>query len=148
MEIFDLKEKHNNNDLDLPNKNVFFSNYAVHIFLFVIAIILLVVTTIVMYILCKHMKVKSLVTSLALQQIKEVGMVAKQEHVSLAQDIECTCKIQWYTIVMLSLSILGLVIFIILKSRILKLFRGHQFSNAVKKCCSYQMPCIMYYKIV
>ena len=33
---------------------------------------------------------------------------------------------------MLSLSILGLVIFTILKSRKLKLFRGHLFSNAVK----------------
>ena len=30
------------------------------------------------------------------------------------------------------LSILGLVLFVILKSRILKLFRGHLFSNAVK----------------
>ena len=39
------------------------------------------------------MKLKSLVTSLALQQIKDVGAVAEQEHVSIAQDIECTCKI-------------------------------------------------------
>ena len=59
-------------------------------------------------------------------------MVAKQEHVSRAQDIECTCKIQWYTIPMLSLFILGIVIFIILKLRNLKLFRRHLFSNAVK----------------
>ena len=51
------------------------------------------VTTEVMYILCKHMKLKTLVTSLALQQIKEVGVVAKQEGVTLVQDIECTCKI-------------------------------------------------------
>ena len=42
--------------------------------------------------------------------MKELGMVAKQVHVSKAQDIECTCKIQWYTIIMLSLSILGIVI--------------------------------------
>ena len=33
---------------------------------------------------------------------------------------------------MLSLSILGIVIFIILKLRNLKLFRGHLFTNAVK----------------
>ena len=33
---------------------------------------------------------------------------------------------------MLSLSILGLVLFAILKPRKLKLFRGHLFSNAVK----------------
>ena len=49
-----------------------------------------------------------------------------------AQEIECPCKIQWYTILILSLSILGLVIFIILKSKKLQLFRGQLFSNAVK----------------
>ena len=31
-----------------------------------------------MSILCKHMKLKTLVTSLDLQQIKEVGVVTKQ----------------------------------------------------------------------
>ena len=104
-DIFDLQERHNNNDLELPNKNFFFNNSTVDIFLFVTAIILLVVTTIFMYVGCKHMKLKSLVTSLALQQIKEVGAVAKQEHVSIVQDIECSCKMQWYTILKLSLSI-------------------------------------------
>ena len=70
-----------------------------------------------MHILCKHTKLKPLVTNLALQQIKEVGMVVKGELVSLAQNIECPCKIQWYTILMLSLSILGLEISAILKAR-------------------------------
>ena len=78
------------------------------------------------------MKLKYLVNSLTLQQIKEAGAVAKQEHVFIAQDIECTCKIQWYMLFMLSLSILGRVIFVTLKSRKLKLFRGHLFSKAVK----------------
>ena len=133
-EIFDLQERYNNhnNSLDLVNKNSFYNNYPVDIFLFVTAIVLLVVTTIVMYILCKHMKLIFLVTSLALQQIKEVGVVAKQEHVSIAQDIECICKIQWYTIFMLSLSIFAILFFLIINARILKLFRGYLFSNAVK----------------
>ena len=62
-----------------------------------------------MYILRKHMKLRTLVTSLALQQIKEVGAVTRQEDILL--NIECTCKIQWYTILMLSLSLLGLMVF-------------------------------------
>ena len=33
---------------------------------------------------------------------------------------------------MLSISILGLILFVIIKLRKLKLFRGHLFSNAVK----------------
>ena len=102
------------------------------LFLFVTAIISLVVTSVVMYIICKHLKLKSLVTSLALQQIRELGLLAKQEYVSVMYDIECTCKIQWYTIFMLSLSILGIIIFFILNARKLKLFRGHLFSNTVK----------------
>ena len=45
-----------------------------------------------MYIICKHTQLKSLVTILALRQIREVGTVAKQEHVSITHDIEYTCK--------------------------------------------------------
>ena len=36
------------------------------------------------------MKLKTLVASLALQQIKEVGVVTKQE--GIMPNIECTCK--------------------------------------------------------
>ena len=49
------------------NKNSFFDNYTIDIFLFVTAIVSLVFTLMVMYIVCKHAKLKSLVTSLALQ---------------------------------------------------------------------------------
>ena len=59
-------------------------------------------------------------------------MVAKQEHVFMTYYVDCTCKIQWYTKFMLSLLMLGIVIFIILNARKLKLFQGHLFSNAVK----------------
>ena len=101
-------------------------------FLFITAVIFIVVTSIVLYIICKHAKLKTLVTSLALEHLREVDTVTKQEHVSVIHDIECTCKIPWHKICMLSLSILGIVIFIILSVRKLKLFRGHLFSNSVK----------------
>ena len=80
-------------DLELPNKNSFSTIILQTFFVFVTVVIPIVVTAIVMYMLCKHMKLKTLVTNLALQQIKEVGMVANQEGVTLVQDIECTCKI-------------------------------------------------------
>ena len=44
----------------------------------------------------------------------------------------CACKIQFYIILALSISIFGLVIFAVLHSRKLKLCRGCLFSNAVK----------------
>ena len=53
-----------------------------------------------------------LLTSLTLQQIKEVGAVTRQDDITL----ESTHKAQWYIILMLSLSILGLVLFAILHS--------------------------------
>ena len=86
----------------------------------------------VMYIIRRHTKFNPLVTSIALQQIREIGMVAKQEHFSIMHDIECTSKIHWCTIVMLSLAVLGILIFITVNARKLKLIRGHLFSNAVK----------------
>ena len=101
------------------------------VFLFVTAIISLVVTLIVLYIIYKHTKLKPLGTSLTLQQLREVDVAAKQENVSVIYDIKNTCKIQRYTICMLIISILGIVIFIILNARKLKLFTGHLFSNAV-----------------
>ena len=57
------------------------------VFLFITAIISLVVTVIVMYIICRYAKLKSLVTSIALQQIRGVDMVS-------TNNIECMCKTQ------------------------------------------------------
>ena len=65
-------------DANLPNKNFFSNHLIVDIFLFVTAIISLLVTTLAIYLLCKHKKLRMLVTSLALQQIKEVGTVTTQ----------------------------------------------------------------------
>ena len=116
-EIFDLQRRHTDMELQLPSKNFFFNNY-----------ISLLVTTIVINILCKHKKCKTLVASLVLWQIKEVGAVATHESL---QYIECTCTIQWYTILMLCISGLGLILLVILKLRKLELFKRHLFLNTV-----------------
>ena len=71
-EIFDLQERHENTILD-TNKNFFSDNYIVDIFVFISAIILLLTTTLTEYLLCKHKKIRALITSLVLQQVKEVG---------------------------------------------------------------------------
>ena len=66
-------------ELEMSNKKFFFNNCTIDMLLFVTAIISIFVTIQVMYILCKHMKLKILVTSFALQHIKEVDVVTKQE---------------------------------------------------------------------
>ena len=58
-ETFDLQKRHNNY-LDLAKKHSYFSNYTIDIFLFVTAIILVVVTSIFLYIIHKHAKLKAL----------------------------------------------------------------------------------------
>ena len=78
-EIFDLTGKHDNMDENLPNRNFLFSSYIVDVFLFVAAIISLLVTTLAILLLCKHEKLRTLVTSPALQQVREGDRVTTQE---------------------------------------------------------------------
>ena len=95
-EIFDLKERHDNTGTNLPNKNFFSNNFIVDVFLFVTAIILLLVTALAIYLLCKHKKLRTLVTSLALQQIKEAGALTTQEHVTITCSLHRQFYIFWH----------------------------------------------------
>ena len=69
---FYLKERHDI-DIESPNKNFFTNNLIVDIFVFTAAIISAIATMIILYLLCKHNKLRTLVASLMLQQVKEVG---------------------------------------------------------------------------
>ena len=93
-EIFDLKERHDIEELEkeFANKN-FFNSKIVKIFKFMVAIISIIATVITIYMICKHNKLRVLVTSLALQQIKEVKM-ENTENV----DYNCECTVQLYII--------------------------------------------------
>ena len=61
-EIFDLQERHENSILN-TNKKLFSDNYIMDIFVFISAIILLLTTTLTVYILCKHKNNKLSFTS-------------------------------------------------------------------------------------
>ena len=65
--------------------------------MFIAAIISMVVAIVVVFLICKHTKLKTLVTSLALQQIKGINAVGQNEHVHNENMTECKCNIQWYT---------------------------------------------------
>ena len=60
--------------------------------IFYLLLISLFGTSVVLFIMCKHTKSKSLVTSLYLQQIREVDAGTKQEYISMIHNIECTYK--------------------------------------------------------
>ena len=76
-EISDFQKRHNSDNGGVLNKNSIVNNNTIYVFPFVTAILSLVVTTIVIYIVCRHTKMKSLITSFALQQIREADMVSK-----------------------------------------------------------------------
>ena len=48
------------------------------------------------------------------------------------KDIYCTCKIQWYSIAMLLLILLGIIFIVTTNGRKLNLSGGHLFSNVTK----------------
>ena len=123
-----MKERHDTVELEkeLANKN-FFHSQVVKIFKFVVAIILIIAPVITIYAICKHNKLRALVTGLALQQVKEIK----------ANDIEninskCKCTTQFFIILVLSLAIISFIIFAILQVRRIKICRGQIFSNVVK----------------
>ena len=80
-------------------------------FVFTAAIILAIATIIILHLLCKHNKLRTLVASLTLQQRKKVGASAVKHDT----DNACNCTPQFYIILYLSSSIFGLVHFAILK---------------------------------
>ena len=68
------------------------------IFVFIIAIISVITTMIIIYALCKHNKLRTLVVSLTLQQVKEVSAsTTKKED----ENYMCNCTSQFYIIVTL-----------------------------------------------
>ena len=83
---------------------------------------------IIIYTLCKHNKLRTLVASLALWQVKEVKALTTKE-----EEYMCKCTSQFYIILALSIAkIIGLVIFAILQVRTIKLCREQLFLNVVK----------------
>ena len=70
--IFDLQERHGNMILN-TNKNFFSDNYIMDIFVFISATISSLTTTLTIYLLCKHKKIRMLITSLILHQVQEVS---------------------------------------------------------------------------
>ena len=98
-EVSDLQERHDDTTL-ITNTNFFYDNYVIDVFLFIAAIISLLATTLTIYLLCKHKKVRMQMASLVLHQVREVGAVMQQE-------INTECKILTY--INLALTILGLV---------------------------------------
>ena len=120
-EVFDLQERHGSTFN--TNKNFFSNNHILDIFIFISSIISLISTTLIIYLICKHKKIRMLVGSLALQQIKEVSANSRETNPA-----ECA-TLAYIGII---LTILSLILVTYLHFRKPKLCKGHRFSNMVK----------------
>ena len=120
-EIFDLQERHGSTFN--TNKTFFSNNHILDIFIFVSSIISLISTTLIIYLICKHKKIRMLVASLALHQIKEVSDNSREMNPA-----------EWTTLAYIGiiLTILSLILVTYLHFRKSRLCKGHRFSNVVK----------------
>ena len=119
-ELFDLKERHVSAILN-TSKNFFSNNYIMDIFVFASSLISLLSTSLVIYLLCKHKQIRTLITSLVLHQIKEISASSKESN--------SECKILAYIGIILTILSLIIFTFCTIKSHG---FVKDKFSNAVK----------------
>ena len=115
-----LNKRENNN-----NKHSFFNNLIMDIFLFIAAILSMIATSAVVHIVCRHAKLKTLITGIAFQPIKSTEATfgkRKEQH---------KCVTQWCTIAALTIKITGLIIFIFAATQKCRLFKGRLYSNTV-----------------
>ena len=91
-----LNERENNN-----SKHSFFNNLIMDVFLFIVTILSMIATAAIVHFVCKHAKLKALITGIAFQPIKPTEVIfgnGKEQH---------NCAAQWHTIAALTLMIIG-----------------------------------------
>ena len=93
-------------------KNEFFDNIATDIFLFLVAIISMLAVIAIIHIVCRHVKLKALLTGIAFQPVKQA------EAVALHQTKEY-CTAQWYaTAALTMMTILPIVYYMYIQSKV------------------------------
>ena len=92
--------------------------------MFISVIVSLLATILTVYLLCKHKKLWTLIASLVLHQVKEVGAEVTQK------EINSECRTLAY--IGITLTILSLAMVTFLHYRKSKIYRVHMFPNTVK----------------
>ena len=98
------------------------NNCILEIFMFISSIISLISTILIIYLICKDKKIRMLIASLVLHQVKQVGTTSKETNPE--------CRSLAY--IGIILTILSLIIVMLLHYRKSRFCKGHRFSNAVK----------------
>ena len=124
--ILDKKEQNSDKPKESDSRfHSFLNSFIANVLIFTAALITLIITLIIIYVLYGQSKLKALVTNIAMQRIKAVE----------AADMNgmlCTCKTQWYIMDMLIIITLGMLYLVTNKIRKTSFCKGHLFSNNTK----------------
>ena len=123
--ILDKKERNSDKPEDNSKFQAFLNSFLADVLIFTAALITLIITLIIIYMLYGQSKLKALVTNIAMQRIKAVEAADMS-------DMLCTCKTQWYIMGMLIIITLGMLYLVTNKLRKTSFCKGCLFSNNTK----------------
>ena len=103
----------------------FLDNFLVDILLFTAALMTIIMTLVVIYMVCRQSKLKALVANIALQCTKAVEAADSATRY-------CICEPNWYMVGILLIIVLGITYLVMNKIRKSCLFRRCLFTNVTK----------------
>ena len=124
--ILNKKEQELDNPEEISKFKPFLNSFLADILIFTAALITLIITLVIIYVMYGQSKLKALVTNIMMQRIKTVEAAD-------VSDMLCTCKTQWYIMGMLTIITLDMLYLVTNKLRKSSFFKGRLFSNNTKK---------------
>ena len=106
-------------------KRTIFDNIIMDIFLFIAAILSMLAMVVIIHLVCKHTKLKALLTGIAFQWVKQIEAIFDDDQ------MQKHCTVQWYTIAVLTLMIILLTIYTCLTTQKCPIFKRRLYSNTV-----------------
>ena len=107
------------------SKHSIFDYITMDVFLFIASILSMMATAAIIHLICKHTKLKALLTGIAFQPVKQTeaifGIGKEQQN----------CATQWYTIAALTLMNIGVIMYIFATTQKCTIFRRKLYSNTV-----------------
>ena len=105
-------------------KNEFIDNIAIDIFLFAAAIISMLTVVAIIHLVCRHSKLKALLTGIAFQPVNQAEAV-------VTKPTKEFCTAQWYTIAALTMLTILLIVYICLSNQKCAMFKRRLYSNTI-----------------
>ena len=123
--ILDKKEQELEKTKETSKSKSFLNSFLTDILLFTAALVFMIITLVIIYVMYGQSKLKALVTNIVMQCIKGV-------EATNMSNMLCTCKTQWYIMGMLIIITLGMLYLVTNKMRKSSFFKGCLFSNNTK----------------